>query len=467
MKKYLKGKNVYFSINTFGFGYKLDSKLLNEFSVIGHGINCYLPVCNLVGTTFVNCVCNMLTTVGYNSVIKIDGVSGKEIECIGNRLTKGFINVGTIQYGQSRDFIIRMKKEVPIKVSLLYDSIEGKKQVAGQNHEDQMGFYRAMSRCFYCKILDEGLEKYLNGNHDLGFLKDIETMILNSPSKDDNCSKALIRDIASPDELEGRVSKALSTNERVVRWGQHYVRSMIRAHQIQQCHNFKDPGVQCYGGDLFKQIRDKADVIFCSLPPAEPSRKKPVSPVQSQAPPMVAQTNDMQQFYSGGGGGCFDGEGKVKMANGSFKQVKDLTKGDEVIDSFNRISKVVCLVKFLVKRPLKMVKLNDLKITWTHPILHEGAWKYPRDIANVELVDCDCIYNVALDINHVININGMDIVTLGHGKTDNEKVQHSYYGTQKVIQFLKKIQGWGVGNVTLSRVSKVKDHKSGKVVELI
>ena len=41
---------------------------------------------------------------------------------------------------------------------------------------------------------------------------------------------------------EGELGLALSSNEIFKSWGGHYARSLLRAHQLQQCHNFKDPG---------------------------------------------------------------------------------------------------------------------------------------------------------------------------------------------------------------------------------
>ena len=51
-----------------------------------------------------------------------------------------------------------------------------------------------------------------------------------------------------------------------MKWGKHYLPSLQRAHELQQCSNFKDPGMQLYAGDLFTGIRDEADSIFNSLP---------------------------------------------------------------------------------------------------------------------------------------------------------------------------------------------------------
>ena len=47
----------------------------------------------------------------------------------------------------------------------------------------------------------------------------------------------------------------------------------MRAHEMQQCHNFKDPSVQFYGGKLFHELQNEADGIFIKLAPPKPSLK--------------------------------------------------------------------------------------------------------------------------------------------------------------------------------------------------
>jgi len=58
----------------------------------------------------------------------------------------------------------------------------------------------------------------------------------------------------------------LSNPEFKGKWGDHYTRSLVCAHRLQQCHNYKDPSVQQYGGAQFKTIVDAADAAFCTLP---------------------------------------------------------------------------------------------------------------------------------------------------------------------------------------------------------
>ena len=73
--------------------------------------------------------------------------------------------------------------------------------------------------------------------------------------------RALIKDIT------GQITEAVSKDEYYTKWGQHYLPSLAGAHLLQLCYNFKDPGVQHYGGELFSTLRDSMDELFNKLPP--------------------------------------------------------------------------------------------------------------------------------------------------------------------------------------------------------
>jgi hypothetical protein len=51
------------------------------------------------------------------------------------------------------------------------------------------------------------------------------------------------------------------------KWGKHYMRAYLLAQVKQQCMNFKDPGLQIYGGAMFKELQSLGEDIFCKLPP--------------------------------------------------------------------------------------------------------------------------------------------------------------------------------------------------------
>jgi Mg-chelatase subunit ChlD len=61
------------SLHTFGFGYKLDSKLLTELADWGTGIYGFIPDCSMVGTVFINFIANMLTTASLGTTLYADG----------------------------------------------------------------------------------------------------------------------------------------------------------------------------------------------------------------------------------------------------------------------------------------------------------------------------------------------------------------------------------------------------------
>jgi len=86
------------------------------------------------------------------------------------------------------------------------------------------------------------------------------------------------------EDLEGQVTEALSKQEWWEKWGVHYLPSLIRAHQLQLCNNFKDPGVQSYGGDLFVTLRDEAEETFVALPPPKPTVGMAPPPPQTPGP---------------------------------------------------------------------------------------------------------------------------------------------------------------------------------------
>merc|ERR1711988_2018185 len=86
-----------------------------------------------------------------------------------------------------------------------------------------------------------------------------------------DCVKALLEDLC------GQCTEALSRREWFSKWGVHYLPSIMFAHRLQQCNNFKDPGVQHYGGTLFNDIRDAADDVFNNLPAPKPSVVRRVS----------------------------------------------------------------------------------------------------------------------------------------------------------------------------------------------
>merc|ERR1719160_411432 len=111
------------------------------------------------------------------------------------------------------------------------------------------------------------------------------------------------------------MTKALQGRDRFNRWGMHYLRALIRAHQLQTCTNFMDPGLQVYGGTVFKALRDEGDSIFLKLPPPKPAKapapaavrysagaaagqRRAAARMSSGAAPRAAPAPDMRTYYA-------------------------------------------------------------------------------------------------------------------------------------------------------------------------
>jgi hypothetical protein len=136
-------------VNTFGFGYSLDSELLNELAVEGKyetvflyslsililsGMYSFIPDSSMVGTIFVNSLSNLMTTMEMNAVLVVEPLNGATITPhLGNTFKNPkmlnnsnqiTVNIGSLFHGQSRDFLFLIgnaKPDAPyLKASIRY-----------------------------------------------------------------------------------------------------------------------------------------------------------------------------------------------------------------------------------------------------------------------------------------------------------------------------------------------------------
>lgn len=67
LEKLKNETNFTCAVNTFGFGYNLNSKLLEDISILGNsGSYAFIPDGSFVGTIFVNAISTLLTTAATN-----------------------------------------------------------------------------------------------------------------------------------------------------------------------------------------------------------------------------------------------------------------------------------------------------------------------------------------------------------------------------------------------------------------
>jgi hypothetical protein len=305
-------------------------------------------------------------------------------------------------------------------------------------------------------------------------------------------SRALHADLrASAQDImnEGELGLAFEDSKTFTTWGRHYARSLVRAHQLQQCHNFKDPSVQLYATLAFTTLLEQADCMFVLLPPPREGRKKSSralagdrellsalpaarlamldrSPDDMEVSTQVtlhvftsqralqlrrallreaadiaaaesrSSANSMHS-YMDRYGGCFDGSQFVAMSAATgARRVCELQRGDVLANG------AVVLAVVVMHMPMKsrLCAINGVRISPWHPVsTNDSDWHFPASVAPATMQPIDRLYNVVLSRQHVITINGLHCITLGHGVVDHPVLSHPFFGTQAVISSLRRL----------------------------
>jgi hypothetical protein len=493
------------SINTFGYGYHLDSNLLNNLSHKGGGIFQHIPDHTMCNTSFINFISNCFATVYTKVNVKFNGNNYDNLSIWGNNLENNIVELGGIQSGQEQNILFTTDisdiNNFQIKLYFEYDGNK-KEFIIDKVNNDNNLIISGNSRTnininlinnlnnigidneqilyqIFKTILIISIEKGIRSGklHETSLYLDnlydiIENTIPRIINKKEQMKlQSLLKNIKSSDPSEGQVQKAFSSDEWFNRWGIHYLKYFVRSHQLQVCSNFKDPSLQLYGGKLFNEVRREVEEIFEQIPLPTPSLSNG-----------QAYTGNFQQSFYNPSGPCFDGFGYVEMADTPYlKMVKDIVKGDKIRNLDGNVATVVCVLKTKIKNgSTDMIILNKLRITPWHPIryseewvipfkfsekcdnLYISKWEFPSNIKESTRVHIDYVYDFILDKHHIVTINGIDIITLGHGFTHDPNLIHPFFGTEKVIDNLKEHPGWKNGLVEIDEYKPIFDN-DGKI----
>mmetsp|Transcript_15698 Transcript_15698/g.25518 ORF Transcript_15698/g.25518 Transcript_15698/m.25518 type:complete len:853 (-) Transcript_15698:31-2589(-) len=547
------------TINTFGFGYQIDSGLLNKLAAVGNGSYAFIPDAGFIGTVFVNSMSNLLVTFAREVTLTLQPEEDAEVlEVLGGyevqKQSWGMsVKLGTLQYQQTREVVIRMSSKAG--GSYLFASgqhealdrtgacVEKFEACEGVNNADEKEVLPHMMRCKLVDAIGKVLplpvktrgfrdmehkasnpstpkSRSQSRKHSLTSLfsrsskasnktgnsrtrsdsvgsltsvesglgpgsadaeEDVEATaahkeiidelvaeIRSSAVAEDNYVKALLED------LSGQVCEAVSCKAFYTKWGCHYLPSIMFAHKLQQCNNFKDPGVQCYGGELFAELRDAADDIFCKLPPPKPSAvlracsqmsasSAPRTPLGT-GPTSMAAYNDR---YAG----CIDGRCLVALANGKECRIDEVAKGDKVLTLQGEVATVVCVVRSPCAQGVASLvsiagQCGTLRLTPHHPVLVDGSWVFPADVASPQDLVCDAVYSFLLSGGSAMMVAGIPCVALGHGIQEGAAA-HPYLGSQSLVtKDLCHFPGFSHGLVELEPKSVCRDSATGLICRL-
>jgi Mg-chelatase subunit ChlD len=427
LQRYAEKHQFMVPVHTFGFGYQAESGLLVEIAEYTKGLYAFIPDATLVGTVFISTLAGLFTTLSTTATLLLEYDSSdaatkdpapfavRVLEEPGRVVTE--MDIGALHQEQERTVVLTCGRS-PARVAVRYSASPGvvvESASAPSLSVPTLRSERARQSAAVCiaRCVELGRR---------GKLVDARAAVSAILASADLPAALRV-------DVEGQVAEALE-DKSFARWGRHYLPSLGAAHLYQVSNNCKDPGVQEYGGPLFRALRADTEDIFLKLPPPTLTRHT--------APPNM-------EVYAGYSGSCFSGECLVEMRDGTSRLVKEIKKGDEMKGG----AKVVCVVRTDTEKTVDMTRVGDLIVTPWHPMRgDDGQWVFPCEVAGATVESCNAVYNFVLDRLHEVTVAGKKLATLGHGLT-GPVVAHPYFGTRAVIEDLQMARGWENGIVRL------------------
>lgn len=441
-----QGGSLPFTINTFGFGYDLDSVLLDKLAQTGNGSFAFIPDGSFVGTIFINALSNCLSSVAKDVSISIELPTDEHTTDLSTHhkceLTSWGIvyYFGSIIYGQSKVIIIPLTgcrndntpfcectlKYVkvtsnsiaePVTVSCTHDSKEDvDKSLVMSTHIARLSTVNMILSCIpEAKLKNEvAISQHISNARALiqGYIASISSSKASVATKKE--AEEFLTDLLT--DVDGQVTEALMTEKYFCKWGCHYLPSLARAHLLQVCNNFKDPGVQHYGGTLFDSLRDRLHDTFCQLPPPTPSAHRAAYNRNTNG----GTTTFSMASFSTSTNPCFHENCLVRMHDNSHKTCKSIVRGD-VVATQNGKAAILYVLKTVCKggmAELVHFPATGLMITPYHPMLSSNnRWKFPCDVhSSSSLMECGAVYSFVLEEvdQYSMNVNDTWCVTMGH-----------------------------------------------------
>jgi Mg-chelatase subunit ChlD len=397
-------------INTFGYGYNLDSDLLFHLSrVVPGGIFGFIPDATMVGTVFIN--------------------------ALSHSLLHETPQIERLMVDVSKEFVVT-----------LFDIISARDP---NNREMLLNrFVDYLKNCVRTALRENAEEITFH------FLEELRV----------DCSD-------STDPNRGQIFKAIK-EIYFNHWGKHYLRSIISSYQNMVCINFKDLAMQRFRSERFIQQQKRIENIFIQLPPPRPSNQIRYSyyggGYQANTTTTTAHAAPVSMAnYINAAGGCFTGDSLVMLIendNDNDQQpqrtrsipVKDLLQGQEVL-SLNGKTKIEAIIQIKYSGPIYAI--HSMFLTAYHPILLANGEEYfpcEYHAATPSANNYDgYVYDVILENRSLLaapiptNLNNMNnnddevfyVATFGHQRK-SKIFSHDYFGSEKIVDDLKATEQW-------------------------
>lgn len=437
LENYLRVKNfqVPITVNTFGYGYSLDSRLLYDIAKMGRGSFGYIPDSSMVGTVFINALSHSLIQETSPLLVNSE-VAQQAARLVSQSLTAAFLSSGS-----PRSVVTSLARDIQALYNATLETLTVSGATRSQLQEQTLQFLA-------------------------GILSDC------MPNDDPNL---------------GQVDKAV--NESYFhQWGKHYLFSVLSAYENYVCINFKDKGMQFFRHDRFIAEQTRIENIFIQIPPPRPTNCRvapqyrggggaPVnmyatSPSAASASGLLVTrsshsvvarpaTNSSMSRFIDVHGGCFSADSLVCAVDGSSVTVGSLSKGS-LVWSNQGATRVEAVIKLRYNGPLyRPLAMSHMLLTAYHPVLlttseelGSGSTHFPRDLYEqgladqVEAID-GYVYDVILENRGILatptcqlsqtglSSSSAFVATWAHTCT-LPKFAHAYFGSESIVRDLQR-----------------------------
>jgi hypothetical protein len=445
------------SLYIFGFGPEVKDDILYKMAEYGNGLYTHIVYGSWVVPTFSHIFGNIATTIGTN--IKVNDAR-----------IPGTLNMGQNRYinfsGQIEYFDISRDKIVYIEPK----NIDSSDMTLDKNITK---FYVETCKELFLKCVQDLLVLYPTNCNDL-----IAKTIMQIQQISDEMSEVTPFIKLMLMELNERISKSISNDERFANYGKQFLLTVLSSHKNYVRTNGRNKSIRHYGGNEFVRYQEYSFKMFNELSISGGTiKRKRLENGQVVTVPMT----DTSQ-YGRNNDPCFIGTGIVTVLRSEIIEnnnlnsnsdnnvehiekimIQDVKKGNYIYSKITingekkeKWSKVLCVVKTELSDAIMMTFLDEnFIISPKHPIFENGDWIRPIDRYMSKKVCIKEIYNFILEDGHTILVNDKHTcVTLGHN-SDNSILKHDYYG-RDIVEKIKQMEGWEDGLVIFSNFQLIK-----------
>lgn len=283
-------------------------------------------------------------------------------------------------------------------------------------------------------------------------------------------------------DLYSEVALAVSDSAVFKKWGNNYLTSLARAHELKICANFKDKGLQVYQTQPnFSVIQERVASIFTTAMArlaAEGEARAAALGSSAAAAAAANQSRSLSNMYNPHGG-CVDGRCIVSMADGTFKYLENVQIGDKIFGGANGRTVVEVYEKVTTKPKhgtdlayfsntsfvAGHLKSQFVLTTSWHPVLFRSKstneWQFPckssfpkilapsgaiidHGFENVISIAVRAVHfgfdNDASSAHGFLVNNSIICATLAHGVKGDDVLEHSFWGSTLVLDAIREMK---------------------------